>query len=345
MNHGRGRGRPQAATSALAADDLAANAWTNPGGVNGCPAGSHGFHVDTRACEPSTSGGLDGRLVGWTIGAVGDNGQRLSGVNWTTSLMGVTLEEELLESEASDAAAINWIVDTRREGVNVRVIQAPSAWLRPSSTVRSAIQQAASAGILVVTDAGNDGEDIDAQDAHPCNAPDVPNLICVAASDHNDRLAEGSSDGPQAVHLAAPGVHICGSPYQSPCDQGTSTNTWYAAAYVSGVAALVWSYVTSATPEEVRSKILGNVDERPGLEGRVATGGRLNAYGALTGPARTTAVTPTTAGPRACCWCWRCSWRAGCSAHGSGSRPPRRLMGSRNEQTRTSREYEKEPTR
>ena len=29
------------------AEDLAANVWTNPGGVNGCPAGSHGYHIPT----------------------------------------------------------------------------------------------------------------------------------------------------------------------------------------------------------------------------------------------------------------------------------------------------------
>src|SRR3954454_244808 len=33
---------------------LAANVWTNPGGVGGCPAGTHGFNVlsTTTPCDP-----------------------------------------------------------------------------------------------------------------------------------------------------------------------------------------------------------------------------------------------------------------------------------------------------
>src|SRR5882672_10121125 len=31
--------------------DLAGNVWSNPGGVNGCPAGTHGYNVLTGTCD------------------------------------------------------------------------------------------------------------------------------------------------------------------------------------------------------------------------------------------------------------------------------------------------------
>lgn len=260
------------------AEDLAANVWTNPGGVNGCSAGSHGFDEASRACEPNAQGTTHGTGMGWTIGAVGNNGQGLSGVNWTTALMGVTVESEA----ASVAAGINWIVDAREAGVNVRVINASwGKWFGNDARVRSAIRRAGEVGILFVTGAGNAGEDADADPRYPCNF-DLPTLICVAASDNNDELANQSSYGATSVDLAAPGYHICGSPYDSSCAGSISTSD--ATAFVSGVAALVWSYEPGLSVGEVRSKILGNVDKLDSLEGKVATGGRLNAYRALTGP-------------------------------------------------------------
>lgn len=260
------------------AEDLAANVWTNPGGVNGCSAGSHGFDEPSRACEPNIQGTTHGTGMGWTIGAAGNNGEGLSGVNWTTSLMGVTIESEA----PSVAKGINWIVDAREAGVNVRVINASwGKWFEADGRVRSAIERAGEAGILFVTGAGNAGEDADADPRYPCNF-DLSTLICAAASDHNDELAKQSSYGVQTVHLAAPGYYICGGPSDPDCAGSISTSD--ATAFVSGVAALVWSYQPGLTPEEVRSKILGNVDKLDSLEGKVATGGRLNAYRALTGP-------------------------------------------------------------
>ena len=42
---------------------------------------------------------------------------------------------------------------------------------------------------------------------YPCDY-DVTNVVCVAASDHDDTLASFSNYGPANVDLAAPGVDI-----------------------------------------------------------------------------------------------------------------------------------------
>src|SRR5205823_4390297 len=51
---------------------------------------------------------------------------------------------------------------------------------------------------------------------------------------------------------------------------------------VSGVAALVYSQHPTATPAEVRDAILQGADKLAVLAPRLVSGGRLNAYGALT---------------------------------------------------------------
>ena len=42
--------------------DLAANVWNNPGGVGGCPAGTHGYNAITRSCNRS---GTVNELLAW----------------------------------------------------------------------------------------------------------------------------------------------------------------------------------------------------------------------------------------------------------------------------------------
>jgi subtilisin family serine protease len=66
--------------------------------------------------------------------------------------------------------------------------------------------------VLVVAAAGNGGDDgvsddNDTSPQYPCDYP-APNLICVGASDRNDRLASFSNYGRLSVDLVAPGSSI-----------------------------------------------------------------------------------------------------------------------------------------
>lgn len=61
--------------------------------------------------------------------------------------------------------------------------------------------------------------------------------------------------------------------------------TSMAAPIVSGIAGLVKSETASLTHTEIKSAIENSVDAKPALSGRVATGGRANAAGALKPPA------------------------------------------------------------
>jgi thermitase len=76
--------------------DLAGNVWSAPKAfqvmINGtyitCPAGSHGFNAITNTCNPMDDA-QHGTHVSGTIGAVGNNGTGVAGVNWSTQIMGL----------------------------------------------------------------------------------------------------------------------------------------------------------------------------------------------------------------------------------------------------------------
>jgi subtilisin family serine protease len=96
--------------------------------------------------------------------------------------------------------------------------------------------------------------------------------------EHPDGVREGADIDDVVVHCDEPGAPAYRLEYLS----GTSMAT----PQVTGVAALLWALHPDASVAEVKNAILDGVDELPSLEGKVATGGRLNAYKSLTVPLR-----------------------------------------------------------
>ena len=79
---------------------------------------------------------------------------------------------------------------------------------------------------------------------------------------------------------------------------GYFSGTSMAAPHASGVVALLRSWLPDARAAELRAALLGGTDKLPGLAGKVASGGRLNAYGALRELDRIGLTTEITKAPR-----------------------------------------------
>jgi subtilisin family serine protease len=163
---------------------------------------------------------------------------------------------------------------------------------------------AASPNTLFVVAAGNGdangvGQDVDQTPDYPCAYP-LDNIVCVAATDSSDQLAPFSNFGTVGVDIAAPGVSVASDFPVSLGSYMYLDGTSMATPHVSGVAALVGSQLPDATVADLRAALLTGADHPPALAGKIATGARLNAYGALTGqapPADTTPAPPADTAP------------------------------------------------
>lgn len=271
--------------------DLAANIWSNPGGIVSCAAGTHGYNAITGTCDPKDDNN-HGTHVSGTIGAVGNNAIGIAGVNWTTQIMGLKFLDANGSGTVSDAiAAIDFAITAKQAGVNVRVLNNSWGGSGYSQALLDEITKAGDNGILFVVAAGNDAADVASQPAYPCSYAAV-NLICVAATDQNDNLASFSNYGSTYVHLGAPGVNVLST--ISGGSYAYYSGTSMATPHVTGAAALILSAPGQSgfTVAQLKAAILNNVDSISSLAGKTITGGRLNVCKAIPGCSDT--ATPTS---------------------------------------------------
>jgi subtilisin family serine protease len=262
--------------------DLQSNIWSNPGNVGGCPQGTHGYNAVLDTCDPldDNVGIWHGTHVSGTIGAEGNNGQGIAGVNWRSSIMGLKFLTAAGLGFTSDAVtAIDFAVQAKQQGVNIRVLSNSWGGGGYSQTLADAIQRVADNDILFVVAAGNDGVDNDSRPTYPCSYS-VSNIVCVAATNDQDDLASFSNYGASSVHLGAPGVNILSTSFAG--TYRSLSGTSMATPHVSGAAALILAqgYLSAG---DLKSRLLDSVDSKPALSGKTVTGGRLNVCKGIAG--------------------------------------------------------------
>jgi hypothetical protein len=311
--------------------DLDANVWTNPGGVGACkpgselcgpqgrcPEGTRGYDVLSEACQPLDDEGKNlepeheeereygghGTHVAGIIGAVGDNGIGVAGMNWHTTILPVKWLRRAGEEQtaATLASALHWLLEVKRAShVNIRVVNdsAVFAGTEALPELKQAIEELGAEGILFVTAAGNDAADEDSAGSHlyPC-AFDLPTEICVTATDDTDELPVWANFGSGVVQLAAPGESIYSTLRVG--EYGYLSGTSMATAQVSGAAALVLSVEPHLTAQQLRADILEHAVKLPSLQGKVEGARRLDVCAAIAAcrepaPALIAAPAPTPA--------------------------------------------------
>ena len=265
--------------------DLVANMWSRPDAIPeyaddelGNFDDVHGFDADTNASDPMDDNGHGTHCAG-IIGAEGDNGEGIAGINWNVSIMPLKfLGRGGFGTTKNAIEAINYAIDRKQKGVNVRVINASWGSTQYSRALEDAIRAAGEQGILFVAAAGNNGTDNDKRAHYPSNY-DLPNVISVAALDRTDSITSFSNFGVKTVHIAAPGRDILSTWLNDSYREASGTSM--AAPQVSGVAALILANEPNLSMAKLRERLLGTVDKLPSLDGKVATGGRLCAAQAL----------------------------------------------------------------
>ena len=287
--------------------DLTSNIWVNPGEsgggkeTNGVDDDGNGkiddvngwdFNHNDRTvydgpavCTDSTSDAFNdpvdehGTHVAGTIGASGNNGVGVTGINWQVKIMPLKFLGPCGSGPSSAAlSGINYAVAMRSRGVNIRVLSNSWGGGGFSQSLLNGIQAANSAGILFVAAAGNESTNNDQAPHYPSNY-NVPNVISVASTTRTDGLSSFSNFGPNTVHVAAPGSSILsttpGNTYS------TFSGTSMATPHVSGVAALICAAFPNITLQQLRAALIYSGDSLPILATRTVTGRRLNAALAL----------------------------------------------------------------
>lgn len=259
--------------------DLKPNIWRNPGEIAGNSRDDDGngfvddlngydfFHNDASVYDgPGTNPDgsqvdAHGTHVAGIIGAVGNNGLGVVGINWQVSLMSLKF---LGPDGGSSANAIRayayakqmrdrWVSSGGTRGADIRITNNSYGGDNYSQAEVDAIQSMASSGILFVSSAGNESENNDIVPSYPASY-DLPSVISVAAMDRSGVLSFFSNYGSRSVHVGAPGSDILsttpGNGYSS--FFGTSM----ASPHVAGTAALVLAAHPGLSLARLRGAVL-----------------------------------------------------------------------------------------
>lgn len=255
--------------------DLLANLWTGP-------IGEHGY---TALGGVISIGGEDdhrhGTHVAGTIGAVGNNGIGVAGINWSTRILSLKFIGAGGFGYSHDAAlCIDRMIDLKMEGHNIRVCN--NSWGVSGfvdALLEDAFTAATDAGILSACAAGNDFSNTDIVPHSPSALP-VDGIISVLASDENDGKAGFSNYGAVTTDVAAPGVGIVSLALTNGYRELSGTSM--ASPHVAGVAAALFGLNPSLTVAQCKAVLLhqDSLDQAEFLQ-TSTFGGRLNMAKAL----------------------------------------------------------------
>ncbi len=259
--------------------DIAANVWTNPGEIpgnlidddgNGKIDDIRGWDFSDNDNNPAPAAGdTHGTHTSGTVAAVTNNGIGIAGVAQNVRLMPVRMYGG---AAAWMTALANGIDYAWQNGA--KVISVSYNIDAYTQALSDAIGRAATADVIYVNSAGNNGQQ---------NPPRQVlrtihnNVVFVAATDDNDVLASFSNFG-TLVDIAAPGVDTLST--IPPNTYALMSGTSMATPHMAGACAVIRSQYPALTARQTLDRLINTAEMKPSLIGKV-NGGRLNINRAL----------------------------------------------------------------
>lgn len=282
--------------------DLVNNLWVNTAEVagNGVDDDKNGYVDDINGWNGynnsgSIPAGMHGTHVSGIVGAEGNNGRQVSGVNWNVKIMPIA-------ASSGDIAVVlkgynyaleqkkAWLDSKGTKGANVVVTNSSfgidgarcsDARYKVWNDVYNAMGEV---GILSAAATANQAWDID-------NTGDVPTscesnyIIAVTNTTKQDKLFNQAGWGLTTVDLGAPGTEVLSTVPGNKTSNLTGTSM--ATPHVAGAVALMHavasqSFVKFAKEQpanaalKLKEIMLKTTDALSDLKGKTVTGGRLN---------------------------------------------------------------------
>lgn len=225
--------------------------------------------------DPTRLGHPHGTHVAGIAAGVGDNSKGIAGLAYQCRIMAIKCGSD--RYAPSILRGYDGIVYAADNGADVINCSWGGGGYLQSQKER--IDYAIAKGAIVVAAAGNSGtETVGTPGAYP-------NVLSVANTDANDKVASSSTYG-SWVDVSAPGSGILSCVINNDAAYQSFSGTSMASPYVAGLAALVKSHRPAFTPEQIFEQIRVTCDPIDALQNRryhrKIGSGRINAYRALT---------------------------------------------------------------
>ena len=284
--------------------DLIPNLWTNWGEIpgNGIDDDNNGYIDDIHGWNAYSSNGSipsdgHGTHVAGIVGAKGNNGNYVSGVNWDVKLMalggssgttsivleayGYILDQRAIYDSTGGASGAFVVATNSSFGVNNA--DCNSATYSLWNDMYNAMGQY---GILSCGATMNNNSNVDVTGDVPTGC-ESDYMVSVTNTTRNDSKNSGAAYGATTIDLGAPGTQIL-STYTG---GGTSSlsGTSMASPHVAGAIGFMHASMSSglasfyrSSPDQgaiiIKQIILDGTDQLASLNGITVSGGRLNLY-------------------------------------------------------------------
>lgn len=266
--------------------DIREHMWHNPSEIagNGIDDDQNGYIDDVYGVntadgtgDPKDQNGHGTHVTGIILNTAGELGPESGRIK----IMALRfLNAQGMGSLLAAIKAIEYLVDMKRRGVDVRISNTSWGGAPYSDVLMSAVGMVKDADIAFVAAAGNFGNNNDENPEYPASL-NLSNILSVAAVDPDNNLASFSNYGESSVHVAAPGVKI-----SSTFPNNTyriMSGTSMAAPAITGELARASKEIDYPSSSQLISAVLSGAAHSLTLDGLVINS-RIIARGKQSGP-------------------------------------------------------------